>query len=102
MFNFYLLRVLCSNKALKCEKTNTFAEMGNKSHEKQLLFLRGAQTRSCNNFINNRLIVSVRPSSCGCTREVAKHGESVMATQGCAIRFSSFSLCSLDIYLIEF
>ena len=78
------------------------AEMGNKSHEKQLLFLRGAQTRSCNNFINNRLIVSVRPSSCGCTREVAKHGESVMATQGCAIRFSSFSLCSLDIYLIEF
>ena len=59
------------------------AEMENKSHVKQILFLRGAQSRSCNNFINNRLIVSVRPSSYGCTWEVAKHeGVSVRVTQG--------------------
>ena len=58
------------------------AEMENQIHGKQLLFLRGTQSRSCNNFVNNRLIVSVRPSSYGCTREVAKHGRSVTVTQG--------------------
>ena len=47
------------------------AEMENKSHVKQILFLRGAQSRSCNNN-NNRLIVSVRSSSYGCTWEVVR------------------------------
>ena len=81
------------------------AEMENKSHVKQILFLRGAQSRSCNNFIN-RLIISVRPSSYGCTWEVAKHEgevlESHKAMAKCNPRFSSFPLCSQDIYFIKF
>ena len=58
------------------------AEMENQIHEKQLLFLRWTQSRSCNYFVNKRLRVSVRPSSYGCTREVAKHGRSVTVAQG--------------------
>ena len=74
------------------------SEMENKSHVKQILFLRGAQSSSCNHFINNRLIVSVRPSSYGCTLEVGKHEggvlESHKAMAKCNPRFSSFPLFS--------
>ena len=79
------------------QKQIHLAEMENQIHEKQLLFLRGTQSRSCNNVVNNRLIVSVRPSSYGCTRKLLST-EGALQSHKAIAECNPFSMFPRDLF----